>query len=134
MSRKGSVELYMHKLKKHLTLPKKYRQSFLEGLTQEMQEYANEQAPCTYEHLVETFGEPELVARQFIEQSDSVELVRRTKQRRIIIRVFMGILVVLVIFLAILVSIMMRHTEVRVTERITESYHQNEYVQFTKEC
>ncbi len=134
MSRKDSVELYMHNLKKHLILPKNYRQSFLEGITQEMQEYANEQALCTYEHLADTFGEPELVARHFIEQSGSVELEQRTKRRKVVFRIMTGVLLALVVILAIWIISLLRHTEVKVTETITESYHQNQYVSFIKEC
>lgn len=133
MNRKDSAELYMHKLKKNLILPKECRQSFIEGLTQEIREYTNEHTSCTYEHLIETFGEPGYVARQFIEQSDSTELERHTKRRRMVFCVMMAVLVALVVFLAVLVSIMMRHKEVRVTEKITESSRQNEYASFTKE-
>lgn len=133
MSSKGPVQLYMSKLKRHMVLPQKKRQGFLEGILQEMREYTEEHVPCTYEHLVDTFGEPGCVARHFIEQSDSAELEYRTKRRRMAFRVMMGILLVLFICLAILVSVLLRHTEVRVTETITESYRKNEHANFTKE-
>jgi len=122
----------MTKLKKSLILPQKYRRSFLEGLTQELREYTDEHVSYTYEQLEEAFGKPEYVVHQFIEQSDSADLMRHTKRRRMVFQVAAGILLILVVFLVIWISSLLRHTEVRVTETITESYRRYEYLDFQR--
>lgn len=123
-----SVQQYIRKLKKNLILPREHRQDFLEGLSNELHEYACEHNSCNYGQLEEAFGKPEYVAHQFIEQSDSADLVRHTKRRRMVFQVAAGILLILVVFLVIWISSLLRHTEVRVTETITESYRRHEYL------
>lgn len=134
MNSHDPVQEYRHRLQKHLVMPRLRRLDFLDGITQELQEYRDCHLLCTYEELVNAFGEPEQVARQFIEQSGSGELVRLTKKRRLLWRTALGALSVLAICLITWVVILLNHTEVVVEEEITELHRKSVYVNVEKEC
>lgn len=120
MNNSKPVRNYIKKLKKHLILPQAKKRDFLDGITQELQDFAAAHSECTYQTLESAFGSPETVAFQFIESSNLSGVMHRYKRDRLITLIGVVALLIIIICLGVWIHAMLSDNIVRVTQTITQ--------------
>lgn len=120
MSNREPIQDYIKVLRKNLILPRRSKKDFLDGMTQELNDFKAEHPNSTIRDLESVFGAPVEVARNFIDDSGLSELMIRHKKRRLIIGIGIAILVVIIICLGFWIFSMLSYTQVRVTQTISE--------------
>jgi uncharacterized membrane protein len=120
LKNKNPAKQYIKALKKHLIIPLINKKDFLDGLTQELQEYIIAQPNCTYSALETAFGNPQIVADQFIENSNLSEVLGKSKRKRLIAYIGIIALAIIIICLGIMIHVILGANQVHVTQTITQ--------------
>lgn len=70
---------------------------FINMLTDDVQEYIDNNPGCTYNELVEQFGRPEDIAQDYLSETDNVQpqkLIKSNKKKILIICLLVGALII----------------------------------------
>jgi hypothetical protein len=119
LENRDPMRQYIKALERRLIMPRNKKKDFLAGIIQELQDYISVHPDCTYLMLESDFGKPQIVADQFIENSNLFEVIRKFKQKRLIAYLSVIGLVIVIIFLGVWIHAMLSETQVRVTQTIT---------------
>lgn len=97
---KDSIKLYLSAVKKNLYCGKKHESALIEGLRQELLDFAEANPGYTFETLHDEFGSPQDVAMHLLESLDKGKIIRQTRSRQQVrfvafAAVFLAIVVVL---------------------------------------
>lgn len=112
------VEEYMNNVKKGL-----YNlvssEEYLNDLQQNLEEYVQQFSNCTYQQLVEQFGEPEEVAAEYIGAKKPNGPREMAKSRKKVI-ILVAIIIALVLVLVVFVYTTSRDRQAFFTDTVTE--------------
>lgn len=97
-------KVYLTKIKKALPTSKKVKRSYINELSQSVEEYCNEHANLTYEDICTVFGTPQDIAQAFLAEQDEnqiLQLKRHNKIKQVVILLFSAIIVCVAIWFSI---------------------------------
>lgn len=95
MMEEKTVRRYVHAVSLKLICSKATRSKLLGGLQQELSAYS----ALSYDELCAEVGSPEQTAKQLMESIDETEIAVSKRNRRFIVTLVMGILIVLLLLL-----------------------------------
>ncbi|MFR1723296.1 hypothetical protein [Emergencia timonensis] len=110
------IELYLQEIRNaiHNIVP---CETFIEGLRQELQDALNSSGDCTLEELISQFGNPETLAKEFLEETEEFQpkkIAKSKRKRNIIIGALIVILVASLGYLYVIHS----HTQAKPVQTI----------------
>lgn len=89
------IELYLQEIRNaiHNIVP---CETFIEGLRQELQDALKSSGDCTLEELISQFGNPETLAKEFLEETEEFQpkKIAKSKKKRNIIIVALVVLLI----------------------------------------
>jgi hypothetical protein len=119
------VKRYIHKVQKLLKCSAKSKKNFIAHLKSSINAFQNESPDCTIEDILEFSGQPEKLARSFMETLDKEEIKRAQRiglTRRIILFVLLlciiGFLIYVIIFIYRSAGFNIIESQVYTTSRI----------------
>lgn len=100
------IELYLQEIRNaiHNIVP---CETFIEGLRQELQDALNSSGNCTLEELISQFGNPEALAKEFLEDTEELQpkkIAKSKRKRNIIIAALIVVLVASLSYLYVIHS------------------------------
>lgn len=110
------IELYLQEIRNaiHNIVP---CETFIEGLRQELQDALNSSGNCTLEELISQFGNPEALAKEFLEDTEELQpkkIAKSKKKRNIIIVTLIVLLIASLGYLYVIHS----HDQAKAVETI----------------
>ena len=79
-----NVKKYIKYVKKLMPIQSKDNKEYINLLTEQINEFANEQDKCSYPKIVEEFGEPNEVVGEYIKNLDSTQIMCGLKKNKIL--------------------------------------------------
>ena len=98
------VTRYIHKVHKLLKCSAKSKRNFIAHLKSSIDAFRNDSPDCTIEDIIEFLGQPEGLARSFMETLDKKE-IKRAQMKGLTIRIILVILLLCIIGFLIYVII-----------------------------
>lgn len=117
MASKSIIEEYLNEVKGNIYKLDK-ADGFINEIRSSLTDYVEHNPDCSFDELVEQFGDPEDIAREFLDSYDyssPKEISKKTRRRRLIIIILAVLLVALT---AYCIDISM-HTQAKATDVIT---------------
>ena len=97
------IDTYINEVKKRLTCSAKTKTRFITHLAGSAEEFMNESPGCTMGDIIEFLGQPETLARDFMETLDEVEISRGKRNR--LLRNFALVVLILVIGALLIIAV-----------------------------
>lgn len=94
----NSIERYLRDVGKALPCVRRTRRAMMEGLRQELAEFAESAPDAPFETLCEMFGDPETAASQLLDGVDEAELRRTRNKKRVLIGVCIAACAAIAVF------------------------------------
>ena len=123
---KNAVEQYIGKLKSSLPLPRKVQKQYAALVREQLNGYVSENPDSSYEDLVDCFGDPKDVAASQLDKTDTKELARKARGRRIAWIVIAVLAVALVLTAIHIIRVWYHTTPVEVTKEIIIDYRSSQ--------
>lgn len=97
----NDIKKYIKYVKKIISIHSKDKKEFIQLLTQKIIEFSNEHDSCSYQDIVDEFGNPNEVAGSYIETLDSDEIIKKLNKKKLnkkkIINIFISVIIILCI-------------------------------------
>lgn len=117
MAAKSIIEEYLNEVKENIYSPEK-TDRFIDEIRSSLTDYVENNPDCDFEDLVNQFGTPEDVAREYLDSyaySSPKEISKKNRRRRILIIILIALLAALAAY-CIDIS---KHTQGKATDVVT---------------
>lgn len=117
MASKSIIEKYLSEVKENIYKLDK-ADGFINEIRSSLTDYVEHNPDCSFDELVEQFGDPEDIAREFLDSYDyssPKEISKKTRRHKILITLLIIVLIALVAFCLD----MARHTQAKATDVVT---------------
>ena len=92
---------YLSSVKRQLTIPSEMAKKLLNDLSRSIGEYIHDNPSATMDDLIERFGDPKIIADEYISALDRDELKTEIKKSRFIKRIILAIAVAFILTVTI---------------------------------
>ena len=79
----NDIKKYIKYVKKIISIHSKDKKEFIQLLTQKIIEFSNEHDSCSYQDIVDEFGNPNEVAGSYIESLENDDIIKQLNKKYI---------------------------------------------------